>query len=176
MTTGNAGQTLLALDAGVRETGWAVFGPPMVQAVQADPASGVIKAPSPRKSDVQTRVAHLIECLDRLVDEWTPHAVAHSRPSGIHWPVPALELLEEALAGWCRCHSLPLHAYTAQEVRSAIAGQPNASQDQLAFAVMERLGLIGLSKTSHEWEALAVGVYHLGRAILTPAPSPLDLP
>ena len=71
---------------------------------------------------------------------------------------------------------LPLHAYTAQEVRSAIAGQTNASQDQLAFAVMERLGLIGLSKTPHEWEALAVGDYHLGNAIFTPTPLPLDLP
>ncbi len=159
MAAGNARRTLLALDAGVRETGWAVFGPPSSQAIQA---SGVIKAPAPRKSDVQTRVAHLIQCLDRLVDEWTPHAVAHSRPSGIHWPVPSLELLEDALAEWSRRHNLPLHAYTAQEVRSAIAGQPNASQDQLAFAVMERLGLIGLSKTSHEWEALAVGEYHLG--------------
>ncbi len=171
MPTDNAEQTLLALDAGVRETGWAVLGPPLTQVI---PSSGVIKAPAPRKSDVQTRVAHLIQCLDQLVEQWTPHAVAHSRPSGIHWPVPSLELLEEALAEWSRRHSLPLHAYTAQEVRSAIAGQPNASQDQLAFAIMERLGLIGLSKTAHEWEALAVGEYHLGRAILTPAPSPLD--
>ena len=114
--------------------------------------------------------------LDRLVDEWRPHTVAHSRPSGIHWPVPSLELLEEALAEWSRRQNLPLYAYTAQEVRSSIAGQPNASQDQLAFAVMEPLGLIGLSKTAHEWEALAVGEYHLAQAIVTPTPSPVDLP
>lgn len=173
MTTINPGQTLLALDAGARETGWAVFAPPPIKAISA---SGVIKAPSPRKSDVQTRVDHLIQCLDRLLVEWTPGAVAHSRPSGIHWPVPALELLEAALAQWSNRHSLPLHAYTAQEVRSAIAGQPNASQDQLAFAVMERLGLIGLSKTAHEWEALAVGDYHLRQAFPTPATSPLVHP
>ena len=111
---------------------------------------------------------HLIRCLDGLVDQYSPQAVVHSRPSGIHWPVPSLELLEESLVGWSRRHNLPLHGYTAQEVRSAIAGQTNASQDQLAFAVMERLGLIGLSKTSHEWEALAVGEYHLERVISMP--------
>ena len=158
---GDAKPTLLALDAGVRETGWAVIGPP---GEQPRLATGVIKAPAPRKSDASARVAHLITCLDQLVVEWSPRSVVHSRPSGIHWPVPSLELLEEALGNWSRGHGLPLHAYTAQEVRSAIAGQTNASQDQLAFAVMERLGLIGHSKTSHEWEALAVGEYHLGRA------------
>ena len=171
MNGSNANETLLALDAGVRETGWAVFGPPATQAV---PATGVIKAPSPRKSDVPTRLAHLIQRLDLMVDEWAPGLVVHSLPSGIHWPVPSLELLEEALGSWSLRHDLPLYAYTAQQVRSAIAGQPNASRDQLAFAVMERLGLIGLSKTSHDWEALAVGKYHLGRAIRSPDPLPLD--
>ena len=176
MTARTVSQTLLALDAGVRETGWAVFWPAPDRAAQAIPATGVIKAPSPRKSDVQTRVAHLVQCLDELVDEWAPAAVVHSRPSGIHWPVPSLELLERALAEWSHKHNPPLHAYTAQEVRSAIAGQTNASQDHLAFAVMERLGLIGLSKTAHEWEALAVGEFHLAHAFPTPAPLPLDFP
>ena len=173
MTAGDIRETLLALDAGVRETGWAVFGPPRILVI---PVTGIIKAPAPRKSDVRTRVDHLIQRLDRVVDEWAPRLVVHSRPSGIHWPVPSLELLEAALTQWSRRHNLPLHAYTAQEVRSAIAGQTNASQDQLAFAVMERLGLIGLSKTPHEWEALAVGDYHLGQAFSTPASLPLDCP
>ena len=48
--------TLLALDAGVRETGWAVFGPPATQAV---PATGIIKAPSPRKTDGPNQVGPL---------------------------------------------------------------------------------------------------------------------
>ena len=163
--------TLLALDAGVRETGWAVFGPPATQAV---PATGIIKAPSPRKTDVPTRLAHLIQRLDLLVDEWAPALVVHSLPSGIHWPVPSLELLEEALDSWSNRHNLPLQAYTAQQVRSAITAKPNASRDPLAFAVMERLGLIGLSKTSHEWEALAAGEYHRIHADLTPDRPPLD--
>ena len=77
--------------------------------------------------------------------------------------MPALDLLEAALADWSRRHRLCLYSYTAQEVRSAIAGHPNVSRDQLAYEVMVRLGLIGESKTTHEWEALAVGHYHLSR-------------
>ena len=169
MTTRHDNETLLALDAGVRETGWAVVMLSGRQAGnQAEPATGIIKAPAPRRAGVQAKMEHLIRCLDDLVDQYSPQAVVHSRPSGIHWPVPSLELLEESLIGWSRRHKLPLHGYTAQEVRSAIAGQTNASQDQLAFAVMERLGLIGLSKSSHEWEALAVAEYHLERVVSMP--------
>ncbi|PKB83760.1 MAG: hypothetical protein BZY88_01600 [SAR202 cluster bacterium Io17-Chloro-G9] len=161
MTNRPRGHVLLALDAGVRETGWAVFN---AACVVTQNGTGVIKAPAPRRSVVSSRVNHLLIALDGLVEQWQPSSLAHSRPSGIHWPVPALELLEIELARWARGHRLPLHAYTAQEVRSAIAGQANASQDALAYATMEQLGLIGQSKTTHEWEALAVGYYHLGRA------------
>ncbi len=57
-----------------------------------------------------------------------------------------------------------MHAYTAQEVRGFVTGHPNASRDQLAYAVMARLGLIGQAKNTHEWEAIAVGQYHLSRS------------
>ena len=117
----------------------------------------------------------LVGCLDGLVEEWRPVAVVHSLPSGIHWQVPALDLLNAALLRWSERHRLILHPYTAQEVREAIAGHPNASRDQLAFAVMERLGLIGLGKTTHEWEALAVGNYHLSRRTGGPGPTPGDI-
>lgn len=147
--------TLLALDAGVRETGWAIFRPGF------PPATGLLGVASRRRLGARVRVSQLLAGLDRLVEEWRPEGVAHCQPSGIRWPVPALDLLEAALAGWSKRHRLCLYSYTAQEVRSAIAGHPNVSRDQLAYEVMVRLGLIGESKTTHEWEALAVGHYHL---------------
>ena len=61
-------------------------------------------------------------------------------------------------------------AYTSQEVREAMTGHPNASRDQLAYAVMVSLGLIGQAKTTHEWEALAVGQYHLTRGAAAATP------
>ena len=148
---------LLALDAGLSETGWAVMHR------QEGIHSGLIQVPGRRRLDAASRISRLLLELDRLVEQWRPEAVAHSRPSGIHWHVPALELLESSLLVWCRDRDLPLHAYTAQEVRGAATGHPNASRDQLAYAVMSRLGLIGQAKSTHEWEAIAVGQYHLAR-------------
>ena len=98
-----------------------------------------------------------------LVEQWRPGAVAHSQPSGIHWPVPALELLDAALIQWSNGHLLRLYAYTTQEVRVAITGHPNTSKDELAYEVIVSLGLIGQAKTAHEWEAIAAGHYHLSR-------------
>ena len=76
-----------------------------------------------------------------LVEQWRPDEVTHSLPSGIRWPVPALDLLSNNLIQWARKHGLAVYAYTAQEVRESMAGHPNASRDQLAYAVMACLGL-----------------------------------
>lgn len=148
---------LLALDAGVRESGWAIF------RGEGPETSGVFGSTKRRGLEAGDRVSHLVACLDLLVAQWRPEAVVHSLPSGINWQMPALDLLNSELVRWSQRHRLPLHAYTAQEVRDRIAGHPNASRDQLAYAVMVKLGLIGQGKTTHEWEALAVGHYHLSR-------------
>ena len=144
-------RVLLALDAGVRESGWAVFED------GATVTTGVIGVGTKRCTQAQARIKQLVEGLDLLVERWTPGEVAHSLPSGIRWEVPALDMLSDNLSKWSLRHSLPVHAYTSQEVREAMTGHPNASRDQLAYAVMVSLGLIGQGKTTHEWEALAVG-------------------
>jgi Holliday junction resolvasome RuvABC endonuclease subunit len=161
MTRRDDEAVLLAIDAGLRETGWAIFrcGQPVRLR-----RTGVIVVPGRRRVDAKVRVAHLVQCLDALVEEWGPGAVVCSEPSGIHWPVPALELLDAGLTEWSERRRLRVYTYTAQEVRLAIAGHPNVSKDQLAYAVMVRLGLIGQGKTTHEWEAVAVGDYHLRRS------------
>jgi len=146
---------LLAIDAGVRETGWAIFRSRRLA------SSGAIEVPERRRLEARARVSHLVRCLDDLVAQWQPGAVACSEPSGIHWSIPALELLDTALADWSQRHRLGLYSYSTQEVRSSITGHPNASGDQLAYAVMVRFRLIGQGKTAHEWEAIAVGHYHL---------------
>ncbi|PKB66463.1 MAG: hypothetical protein BZY81_07345 [SAR202 cluster bacterium Io17-Chloro-G4] len=157
MSRGKSKATLLALDAGVRQTGWAIF------CSGRQVSTGMIGIRARRGIDAPARLIHLMECLDLLVEEWHPAAVAHSRPSGIHWPVPALELLETAILECSQRCGLPVYAYTTQEVRTAATGHPNTSKDELAYAVMAGLGLIGLEKTAHEWEAIAVGRYHLTR-------------
>ena len=118
-----------------------------------------LRSRRPIRPDV--RVDHLIQSLDELVGQWAPDAVACCQPTGIGWEVPALRLLDAALVQWAGRRGLPFYAYTSQEVRTAVVGHPNASRDELGYAVMERFGMIGQSKTSHEWEAIAVGDYHL---------------
>ena len=148
---------LLALDAGVRETGWAVF--------QDDEGieSGVTGLSTRRKLEPEVRVSHLVESLDELAGQWNPQVMALCQPSGINWPVPALDLLISSLATWSSERGLPQFSYTAQEVRAAIAGHPNASRDQLGYAIMLLLVMIGQGRSTHEWEAIAVGHYHLTR-------------
>ena len=146
---------LLALDAGVRQTGWAIFHS------GRQVTTGLIGIRGRRGIHAPARLTHLVDCLDMLVEEWRPAAVAQSRPSGIHWSVPALELLETGLLEWSWRHGLRIYAYTTQEVRTAATGHPNTSKDELAYAVMAGLGLIGAEKNAHEWEAIAVGRYHL---------------
>ena len=157
MTAADQRESLLALDAGVRETGWAVFFP------GAEVTTGVIGIPGRRNMDVPRRLSHLTHGLDRLLERWRITAVVHSQPSGIHWPVPALELLDTALREWCQRHQLRLFGYSAQVVRAALTGHSNSSREDLAYAVMSGLKLIGRGKTTHEWEAIAVGHYHLTR-------------
>jgi len=77
----------LALDAGVRETGWAVFKDGQVI------ESGVTGLSTRRKVEPEVRVTHLLQSLDELADKWEPQIIALCQPSGINWPVPALDLL-----------------------------------------------------------------------------------
>jgi len=154
MTTLQDRPVLLAFDAGVRETGWAVFKDGEVV------ESGVTGLSTRRKLEPEVRVSHLLQSLDELADRLEPQAVALCQPSGINWPVPALDLLVSSLAAWAAGRGLPQFSYTAQEVRSAIAGHPNASRDQLGYATKLLLGLIGQGRSTHEWEAIAVGHYH----------------
>jgi len=150
-------RTFVALDAGVRETGWAVFNGGNVE------ATGIIAIPSRQRIDAAVRVSHLIDSLDALVGQWDPDSVACCQPTGIGWKVPALQILDAALTQWSERNRLCVYAYTTQEIRASVAGHPNASTGDLGHAVMMRFGMIGQSKTTREWEAIAVGDYHLTR-------------
>ena len=86
--------TVLALDAGVRETGWAVFLP------GGTIETGIIRLSRSRTLDSAGRVSQLVERLDSLAAWWGPRAVAYGQPSGIRWPEPSLELLDSSLVEW----------------------------------------------------------------------------
>ena len=149
---------LLALDAGVRQTGWAVFGSQRLL------RTGVIASPKRNGLEGRDRIARLMTELDLLAEDSDPEAVACCQPSGINWTVPSIRLLEESLLNWSETRKIGYFTYTTQEIRAAIAGFANASPDRLGYAIMVRLGLIGQRKSTPEWEAVAVGYYHLSRS------------
>ena len=146
---------LLALAPGLRQTGWAVLDGPTVA------RSGVVGLNSSRKMDPGDRIAHQLDALSSVVVRWPAVCAVRSKAGGINWRVPGLEQLDDALRVWTDGLGIPLLDYTTQEVRAAVAGQPNASREALCYAIMRRLGLIGQSRATAEWEAIAVGYYHL---------------
>ena len=120
--------------------------------------TGVVGMRTRQRLDPDVRIAHILAALEEVAAIWHPQTIVLSKPSGINWPVPALDLLDDRLCRWssgtgwgARC----LHR------TRAIAGHPNASKDQLGYAIMLKLGLIGQGRTTHEWEAIEVGHYHL---------------
>lgn len=152
--------TLLALDAGTRNTGWAVF------RGYVPHRTGVIALRRRKDNDAAAeRIVRLTEELDELAARCMPAAIAVSRPAGLGGarPAPALALLETALDEWAQRVGIALAAYPMAEVRRAVAGHPRAAPEAVAFAVMSALNLLGSRKTAHEWAALAVGSYHLYR-------------
>ncbi len=152
--------SLLAINATTRDAGWAFFLP------NFRVETGIIAFSGSRSLDATDRVVHLLQCLDWLVAWRRPSAVAYGQPWGIHHPAPALELLDTAIVQWAAGHGLTLCTYSTKEVRDAIATDAGVQPDQLSYAIMRRLRLIGVRKTTLEWEAMAVGCYHMGRATL----------
>ncbi len=150
----DAQPVLLALDADTRETGWAIF------AGHTLSASGII-ATAGRAESAKIRIANLLRALDELVERFAPDEVAWCQPTGLRWDVPALALLETELARWARRAGRPLTPYPSATIRQGVAGHARASRQSLAFAAMTALGLVGVDKSTHEWEAVAAGAYHL---------------
>ena len=146
---------LLAISAGTRRTGWSVFAGVGLK------DTGVISIPAVLRARPDERAVLLACSLDELAVRWDVATVACRRGSSVGPTAPGTAPLEAALSRWREFRGLAWHSYTAAEVRAALAGKPNASREALSYAVMEGLGLIGETRTAEEWEAAAIGVYHL---------------
>lgn len=153
---GNSSESgaLLALAAGLRETGWAVFHGSTVA------ASGVAGLKARRKMEPADRIAHQMNALSAVALRWRAVCAVRSRADNISWRVPGQGQLDDALRIWADGLAIPLFDHTIREVRAAVAGRSNAPRDALCYAIMRRLGLIGQSRATAEWEAIAVGYYH----------------
>ena len=148
---------LLALSAGTRAIGWAAF----VQG-ELEATSRIALQPA-RYSRPEERAARLVRSLDELAARWEPQSVACCQAAGVGVLTPGLAALDAALTQWRELRGFSWRSYGFREVRAAVEGRANASRDSLAHAVMMSFGLIGHTKTTQEWEAIAVGACHLQR-------------
>ncbi len=146
---------LLAISVGTRRTGWAVFVDGLLK------ETGVISIPAVLRARPDERAVLLVCSLDELAVRWDVHEVASRGRSSVGLPQRGMAALEAALSRWREFRGVAWYSYTTAEVRTVLAGKPNASKEALSYAVMERLGLIGETRAAEEWEAAAIGVYHL---------------
>ena len=146
---------LLALATGLRATGWAVMDRSTVF------KAGVVGLKNPRSMDPGERIAHQVDALSEIATRWRMDTVVRSRSDGIHRLAPGLDRLHHALGLWAEELGLRTFAYTTDEVRTALTGQHNSTEDAHCYAIMRRTGLIGQRRRTAEWEAIAVGYYHL---------------
>ena len=184
---------LLAIDPSTRETGWAIFstepchedGRSTDHGEESIPSSGdhldsgepwgdrwillgtgVISFEQPfRRLDIAERISIISSKLDTVVETWHPQEAIGGKPSTMQLPQQqvGMEMLANALEQWARGHSLPLHLYLHREVRAAILGSARVGKERLAYAVMTRWGLLGERKSTPEWNAIAIGDFHLSR-------------
>ena len=154
---------LLALYPGLRQSGWALVEarstPERLKVRIA--AAGVAGLETRRKLQPCERASHLVQALESVCSKWQPHCLVRSVAGGVGGSNPGAMQLQDALCRWAEGTALPLVSYPATDVRSAIAGKSNAPRRALGFAIMHRFGLIGHDRSDPEWEAIAVGYYHL---------------
>lgn len=157
------GERLLALYPGLRTTGWAVIAKCHRQdGIRLDLiASGVAGRRRSGRITQTDRIAGQLQELTQVADRWGPAHVAFSATGGTVWGATGLRTLQEAMLSWAADRGLPCAVHRAAEVRTSLAGKPNASRNALAYAVMQCLGLIGERRTAQEWEAIAGGLHHL---------------
>ncbi len=154
---------VLALYPNLRQTGWAVFGALRREGTPVSflAASGTVGPGLRAKMEPRQRIACQLQSLSAIAERWRPQCVVCSWPGGMDWGAAGMRQLQEQLRLWAESQSLPAVDYPAPHVRAALAGKPNASKGTLAYSVMERLNLVGESRSALEWEAIAAGYHHL---------------
>ena len=181
---------LLAVDPGTRETGWAVFQRDIPTGTAAPEAQGLVDDGSsdeglaiPQASldwnlietglivvhrrfhcvDLDARIAVIEEQLDQVIDRWCPAQVACGMPAPLQLPSQqaAGAVLSNSILEWAKAHHLSMYPYHQRDIRWGMLGRGHAAKEELAYVVMTRWGLLGQEKTTHEWNAIAVGDHHL---------------
>lgn len=147
---------MLGIDPGSRKTGWGLVeetGGDLRRLGHGVAASG--------SGDISTRLGRIAVCIEEILDEWSPDAVALERAFVGKNVSSALRLGEVrgvVLAGAGR-RGLPVTDYPPATVKVAVAGAGAAEKVMVARGVSALLGTT--VEAGDATDALAVAICHL---------------
>lgn len=148
--------TVMGIDPGSRATG---FGLVRVRGPSVDYiASGVIRAKGENFAD---RLRLIFDQMSLLLAEHRPGEVAIERVFMHRNADSALKLGQARAAAICATFDrpVPIHEYSAREVKQAVTGTGGAEKEQVEMMVKRLLGLRGRLQ-SDAADALAVALCH----------------
>lgn len=151
---------ILGIDPGSRITGFGVIDVIGRQHIYV--ASGCIKTPP--KAVLSERIAVLFEHITEVIDTYQPTVSAIEQ---VFVNVnPAATLMLGQARGACIAalvnRQLPVHEYTALQVKQAVVGQGKAAKEQVQHMIVQMLHLNG-TPSSDAADALAVALTHVLR-------------
>jgi len=152
---------VLGIDPGLTRCGYgAVRGPRKPVAV----AIGVITTSA--DDPIQLRLAGLQADVSDLLDELKPDAVAVERilfQVNTRTAIPVAQALGVVLAEAGR-RAIPVHEYSPNEIKSAVAGHGSAAKPEIQRMVKARLQLDVIPKPADAADGAAVALCHLAHA------------
>ena len=117
---------------------------------------------TPHEMPLELRLLTLGNEIERLLDEYTPHAVAIERVFAQHnlRTVMGTAQISGVALHLAAKRGLPVGLHTPSEVKAAITGYGAAEKKQVATMVARVLGLAALPTPADASDALAIAICH----------------
>jgi len=141
----------LALDPSSTITGYAIFDNGLL-------TYGTI---STKGTPYPQRFVRLESDLEMLLNKYKFTEVCIEGGSYGKYKVSELQVAIKTIKKWCMNRQLGFRDYAPKHIKKAVTGNGNASKDDVA-KVVHREWIIG-EATSHETDAIAVGMTHIRR-------------
>ncbi len=161
----DAATIILGVDPGLRRTGFGLIEVRERRAVYL--ASGTIRTPD---ADLATRLGTIFNGLRELAEQYRPTVAAIEKVFVNVNPASTL-LLGQARGAAITAlvnAALPVHEYTALQLKKAVTGQGHATKEQVQAMVQRLLSLPGLPSPDAA-DALACALCHLHVGALSAA-------
>jgi crossover junction endodeoxyribonuclease RuvC len=155
---------VMGIDPGSRFTGYGILD--WVNGAPKHVDNGVIVLPQTK--DLASRLAELSVAMDELLVKFAPTTAAVEKVFTAHNVRSALVLAQARgviLASFGRT-GVPVHEYSASEVKTSVAGYGRAEKAQMQKMTRLLLGLHEVADVDAS-DALAIGICHLRTARLT---------